>query len=177
MQPFTFEELQKKCRKSLTLKVEDPHVMEEVLKSMKINDFEVFPNGDVKIYDEVEIGAFVSDLHKKKVKILTIKSSDENVEDYYLNLVAKYEAEQKAKDDAGALIKSIDLNNYIGEEKEKLQQFIAELKQLISVRTSAEDIYAAIKSINEYISSAKTKEQHQAEENVKKSENAKEESK
>ena len=98
IEEITFEELQKKCRKSLTLKVEDPHDMEEILKSMKINDFEVFPNGDVKIYDEVEIGAFVSDLYKKKVKILTIKSSDENVEDYYLNLVKAYENEQREKE-------------------------------------------------------------------------------
>ena len=95
IEEITIEDLQRKCRKSLTIKVDNHNEMEDILKSMKIADCEVFPNGDVKIYDEVDIGAFISDLHKKKVKILNVRSSDENVEDYYLNLVKAYENEQR----------------------------------------------------------------------------------
>ena len=95
IEEITIEDLQRKCRKSLTIKVDNHNEMEDILKSMKIADYEVFPNGDVKIYDEVDIGAFISDLHKKKVKILNVRSSDENVEDYYLNLVKAYENEQR----------------------------------------------------------------------------------
>ena len=49
--------------------------------------FKTYPNGDVKIFDEIDIGDFVSKLHDKDLKILSINSSDEGVEEYYLNLV------------------------------------------------------------------------------------------
>ena len=87
IEELTVEELQDKCRKSLTIKVEDVTDIEKHLKELKLKDCKVFPNGDVKIYDDIDIGDVVSYLHDKKVKIIAINSSDENVEDYYLNLV------------------------------------------------------------------------------------------
>ena len=87
LEELTVEELQEKCRKMLKIKVEDIGATEKALKALKIKDYKAFPNGDINIYDEVEIGSFVGDLHKKRVKILSINSSDESVEDYYLNLI------------------------------------------------------------------------------------------
>ena len=87
LEELTVEELQNKCRKSLTIKVEDFETIEKTIKGLKIKDYKVYSNGDVVIYDDVEIASFVADLHKKGVKILSIKSSEENVEDYYLNLI------------------------------------------------------------------------------------------
>ena len=87
LEEISVEDLQEKCRKSLKIKVEDVAQAEEVLKKLKISDYKAFPNGDVKVYQEVEIGEFVSNLAKNKVKILSINSSDESVEEYYLNLV------------------------------------------------------------------------------------------
>ena len=87
VEELTVEELQDKCRKSLTIKMEDVASIEKHLQGLKIKEYKVFPNGDVKIYDEIDIGAVVAYLHDKKVKILAIRSSDENVEDYYLNLI------------------------------------------------------------------------------------------
>ena len=98
IEEITVDDLQRKCRKSLTLKVENPSDVEKVLKSLKLSDYSIFPNGDVKIYDDVEIGSLVSNLHSKKVKILAINSSEENVEDYYLHLVKAYEEEQREKE-------------------------------------------------------------------------------
>lgn len=87
LEEISVEDLQEKCRKSLKIKVEDVALMEEVLKKLKISDYKAFPNGDVKVYQDVEIGEFIADLHKNKVKILSVNSSDESVEEYYLNLV------------------------------------------------------------------------------------------
>lgn len=87
VEEITVEELQEKCRKSLKIKVEDVAQAEEVLKKLKITDYKAFPNGDIKVYQEVEIGEFMGDLHKNKVKILAVNSSDESVEEYYLNLI------------------------------------------------------------------------------------------
>ena len=87
LQEISATELQDKCKKSLTFKVEDLEVAEKALKALKVKDYKTFPNGDVKVYDDVEIDAFVHDLHEKHVKIVAINSSDESVEDYYLNLI------------------------------------------------------------------------------------------
>ena len=87
IEELTVEELQEKCRKSLKIKVDDVKHIEDVLKKLKVKEYKIFPNGDVKIYDDVDIGKFVSDLASNKVHISSINSSDESVEEYYLNLV------------------------------------------------------------------------------------------
>ena len=58
-----------------------------MLKKLKIKEYKIFPNGDAKIYDDVDIGKIVSELAANKVHISSINSSDESVEEYYLNLV------------------------------------------------------------------------------------------
>lgn len=87
VEELTVEELHNKCRKSVTIKVDDIANIEKELKSANVKDYKIYPNGDVQIFDDVEIGALVSNLYKKGVKILAINSSDEGVEDYYLNLI------------------------------------------------------------------------------------------
>ena len=87
VEELTVEELHNKCRKSVTIKVDDIANIEKELKTAKVKDYKVYPNGDVQVFDDVDIGELVSDLYKKGVKILAINSSDEGVEDYYLNLI------------------------------------------------------------------------------------------
>ena len=87
IEELTVEELQDKGRKSITIKFADIEAAYKVLKELNVKDFKTFPNGDVQIFDELEIGPFVAKLNDKKLKILSINSSDETVEDYYLNLV------------------------------------------------------------------------------------------
>ena len=87
IEELTVEELQDKCRKSTTIKFADVEQAYKVLKELKVQDFKTFPNGDVKIFDDFDIGEFISKLHDKKLKILSINSTDESVEEYYLNLV------------------------------------------------------------------------------------------
>lgn len=87
IEELTVEELQDKCRKSVTIKFADVEAAYKTLKELKVKDFKTFPNGDVMIFDEIELGDFVSKLASKGLKIISINSSDEGVEDYYLNLV------------------------------------------------------------------------------------------
>lgn len=87
IEELTVEELQDKCRKSVTIKFADVEAAYKVLKELKVKDFKTFPNGDVMIFDEIELGDFISKLASKGLKIISINSSDEGVEDYYLNLV------------------------------------------------------------------------------------------
>lgn len=89
VEEISVEELLAKCEKSLVIKVENTSEAEEAIKGFKIEKYKVFPNGDVAIYDEIDIGEVVSYLNKKKIKILSIRSVDESVEDYYLRLIRK----------------------------------------------------------------------------------------
>ena len=87
VEEITAKELQNKCRKSTTLKVDNVEEAQKVLEAMKLKDFKVYPNGDAQIFDEVDVGDLVVNFQKNKIKILAINSSDEGVEEYYLRLI------------------------------------------------------------------------------------------
>ena len=89
VEEISVEELLAKCEKALVIKVENVQEAEAVVKEMKIQKYKTFPNGDVYIYDEVNIGETVSYFNKKKINILAINSVDESVEEYYLKLINK----------------------------------------------------------------------------------------
>lgn len=69
----------------------------------------------------------------------------------------------EAVEAANELIASINLDDYISPEREEIEKLIAGLNNLVKKATSPEQIYAAIKSIQEYLAFAKTKAQHEEE--------------
>ena len=87
LEEITADELQERCRKSLNIKVNDVTKAKKVLDDMKIKDYKISPNGDVKIFDNVKISETVLNFSKNDVDIIAINSADESVEDYYLNLI------------------------------------------------------------------------------------------
>ena len=91
IEEITAEDLQAKCRKSLNVKVDKVNEAEKVIENLNILDYKAFPNGDVKIYENVQINSIVSALSAANVMVLGINSSDESVEEYYLNLIKEKE--------------------------------------------------------------------------------------
>ena len=91
IEEITAEELQSRCRKSLHIKVNNVNASEELLKKLKINDYKISPNGDVNIYDNVKIKDMISAFAEANIDILAINSSEESVEEYYLNLIKEKE--------------------------------------------------------------------------------------
>jgi len=87
LEELSAEELQEKCRKSLNVKVDDLFKAEEALKKINLRDYKSSPNGEIKIFDNVKINDVIIALDKNNVNVLAINSSDESVEDYYLNLI------------------------------------------------------------------------------------------
>ena len=92
IEEITAEELQSRCRKSLHIKVNNVDASEVLLKKLNIKDYKISPNGDVNIYDNVRIKDMVSAFAEANIDILGINSSEESVEDYYLNLIKEKEA-------------------------------------------------------------------------------------
>ncbi len=91
VEEITVEELQNKCRKSTTLKVDNVEEADKALHEMKLKDFKIYPNGDAQIFDDVDVSDLVVNFQKKKIKILAINSSYEGVEGYYLRLINSVE--------------------------------------------------------------------------------------
>ena len=91
IEEITAKELQERCRKSLMMKVDRLEEAEQVFKKLGIHDYKTSPNGEVKIFDAVKINEVVVELAKANVNIQSINSSDESVEDYYLNLIRRGE--------------------------------------------------------------------------------------
>lgn len=87
LEEISAEELQAKCRKSLTIKVDDPVKAEALLQEKGYNDLKVSTTGEVRIYDNVNIVDIVNLIDKAGLNLLAIRSNDESVEDYYLDLV------------------------------------------------------------------------------------------
>ena len=87
LEEITTEELQNLCRKSLKVKVDNIANSEKILAKLGLKDIVSSPNGDIKIYDYVRINDVVIALDKGGVEILAINSSEESVEEYYLNLM------------------------------------------------------------------------------------------
>ncbi len=87
LEEITAQELKERCRKSLMVKVDNIEKAEKALEGLGLLDYRSSPNGEIKIYDSVKIKDVVIALDNAKVDIVAINSSDESVEDYYLNLV------------------------------------------------------------------------------------------
>jgi hypothetical protein len=77
-------------------------------------------------------------------------------------------SEEQALKDAQArareFITTVNVDNYIGDEKAELETLLTNLNTLIDQATSAEQIDAAVESIKEYLKTAKTKADYEAEE-------------
>lgn len=87
LQEISAVELSERCRKSFLIRVDDNDKLLKLLKAENINNIKLYPTGEVKIYDDVDIGELISKIHAKKIKVLHVVSNEDSVEDYYLNLV------------------------------------------------------------------------------------------
>ena len=87
LEELTVEELNEKGRKSLMVLVDNVKKAETCLAAAGLKDIQSAPNGEVRIYDDCDIASTVAALAKDGIKILSIRSNDESVEDYYLDLV------------------------------------------------------------------------------------------
>jgi len=87
IEEISAEELQKRCKKSLNLKVGNLEAAKEILANLELKDVNIYPNGDIKIFDDIKVNKVVMAFDKAGVELLGIHTSEGSVEDYYLDLV------------------------------------------------------------------------------------------
>lgn len=86
---FTDKELKLKCRKYLNLKVSDSSIASFVLEDVfKTTNYEVLPDNIIKIYDLLDMsGEICLELAKINVKVYSIESKGDNLEEYFMKLM------------------------------------------------------------------------------------------
>ncbi len=89
VEEFTAKELELKCRKYLRLKVSDSSAASFILEDIfKTTNFEVHPDNVIKLYDLLDkSGEICLELAKINVKIYSIESRGNDLEDYFMKLM------------------------------------------------------------------------------------------
>lgn len=80
------EELEKKCRKYVKVKVDD---LNRLIRYLDSNGFEysVVSDEEANIYADLLVSDFVTALNRCGCKVITLSESDESLESYFINLV------------------------------------------------------------------------------------------
>ncbi|AVQ44970.1 ATP-binding cassette domain-containing protein [Clostridium botulinum] len=89
MEQITLKELDEKCKRSLSIKVDDVNKAATILETeLSTNNFKILPDGTIRLYDYVDNSRLVSStLTKANIIIDQIMPNDSNLEEYFINLV------------------------------------------------------------------------------------------
>ncbi len=89
MEQITLKELDEKCKRNLSIKVDDVNKAAAILETeLSTNNFKVLPDGTIKLYDYVDNSRLVSStLIKQNIIIDQIMPNESNLEEYFINLV------------------------------------------------------------------------------------------
>ncbi|MGN0549582.1 MAG: ABC transporter ATP-binding protein [Acutalibacteraceae bacterium] len=80
------EELEKKCRKYVKVKVDSLNRLIEYLDGKKI-EYSVVSEDEVNVYASLVVSDFVLELSRSNCKVIALSESDESLESYFINLV------------------------------------------------------------------------------------------
>lgn len=89
VEEFTDKDLEIKCRKYLNIKVSDSSIASFVLEDIfKTTNYEILPENIIKVYDKLDMsGEICLELAKNKVKVYSIESKGDDLEEYFMKLM------------------------------------------------------------------------------------------
>ncbi|APQ98270.1 ABC transporter ATP-binding protein [Clostridium botulinum] len=89
MEQITLKELDEKCKRSLSIKVDDVNKAATILETeLSTINFKILPDDTIKLYDYVDNSRLVSStLTKANIIIDQIMPNESNLEEYFINLV------------------------------------------------------------------------------------------
>ncbi|HCL4437543.1 bacitracin ABC transporter ATP-binding protein [Clostridium botulinum] len=89
MEQITLKELDEKCKRSLSIKVDDVNKAATILETeLSTINFKILPDGTIKLYDYVDNSRLVSStLTKANIIIDQIMPNESNLEEHFINLV------------------------------------------------------------------------------------------
>ena len=87
LEEISLQGLIDKCQKSLSIRTDNNEEAEAIISSLGYERIEKYPNDELRVIADVDINQLVMALEKKKIKVLALRTNEEKVEDYYLNLL------------------------------------------------------------------------------------------
>ena len=90
IQEISAEDLMKQCKKSIEIRYSDLSSLEKALNDLGIKEFENINNESIRITQEnIKPTDLLISLRKKNIEIENIRTSEIDVENYYLSLIGK----------------------------------------------------------------------------------------
>lgn len=86
MKEMTAEELEQACRKSVCMEISNREGLKSVFDRMKL-DYEFVSDTQVKMVQTMTISQLAFALRNENCEIISCREEDENLEDYFINLV------------------------------------------------------------------------------------------
>lgn len=89
VEEFTAKELEERCKRYLSIKVNDKAKASFVLENVfQTNNYDVMPDNTIKVYDLLDMsGEICLELAKNGVKIYSIESKGDDLEEYFMKLM------------------------------------------------------------------------------------------
>ena len=88
LQEISADDLVASCKKHTVVHFNDSEKLAEALKALKIQDYKITVDGAM-VFDDIKVTDLLIGLRKNGVEIENVKTSDVDVEDYYLSLIGK----------------------------------------------------------------------------------------
>lgn len=79
-------ELEASCRKCVHLIVSDVNALSKTLTEIGL-DYTILSNNEADVYGEISVTKLVSKLSERNCEVISIQERDENLENYYINLI------------------------------------------------------------------------------------------
>lgn len=86
------EELERNCRKAISVKVSDTQILAVVLDEMNA-EYDIFSKNRAEIYSKLNISKLVLKLAEKNCDLISVSERDESLESYYLHILGGNENE------------------------------------------------------------------------------------
>lgn len=86
------EELERNCRKAISVKVSDTQILAVVLDEMNA-EYDIFSKNRAEIYSKLNISQLVLKLAEKNCDLISVSERDESLESYYLHILGGNENE------------------------------------------------------------------------------------
>ena len=86
LKEISAEDLQMECQKGIDIRYHDHAKLEEAFKKIGLKNYKFFPNS-IRVNDEIKPLDLLTKLHKEGIEIDDIRTTETNVEEYYLSMI------------------------------------------------------------------------------------------
>ncbi len=89
IQEITSDQLHRECRRSIDIEINDPErAAAFIAERLSVAEYTINDNV-LRVFDEINVGLLVSELYSSGYNMNSVRSYDDNLEDYYLKVTGR----------------------------------------------------------------------------------------